>query len=520
MFERGLPPAQSFAPATGRRAGTGAPAAAAWCLAHLALWGTAFAVAFEAPRLDGAEQLVWGYALQGGYWKHPPLPSWIMHGLLEAFGPSTALTYVAGQACVALALAIAWRLGSEFMDERRSLAALALSSLIVFYNASADAFNHDLALLPWLAGGAWLFLHAVRSGRWSLWVLTGVAAGFAMLTKYAAAVHFASFALWCVLDRRRRTAANFAGLAVAALTATIVLSPHLAWLLAHDRQPLRYATAVVELHDGTRLAGLARFAGGVGVALLPPALVAWVALRPAVPAARASRGFAPDRSFLWIAGTVPFALTLLIGVAAGANLPVHWATGGLLLTGWLVLDAWPGEMDPARLRRTLIAAAAAHVVLCLGSTAVGPFVAAANHAPGRTNFPSKTLAEAARSTWDKYEPTPLRLIVSDTWIGGNVVAHWKGRPPAVLADGLPVRAAWIPPDAVRRCGALVLLDLSPDAGGDPFVQAGLAAHFERAGPRGAWELPWPGEAAPPRGPVRAWIRWGVIPPQPGATCPL
>src|SRR5437764_1408577 len=83
---------------------------------------------------------------------------------------------VAGQACIVAALAIGWRIGREFMDSRRSLAALALTSLVVFYNAGGDTFNHELALLPLVAAAALLFLRAVRSGQWLLWGLAGLAA--------------------------------------------------------------------------------------------------------------------------------------------------------------------------------------------------------------------------------------------------------------------------------------------------------------------------------------------------------
>src|SRR3954471_2147753 len=155
--------------------------AAAWCVAHAVLWGAAFALAFDTPRLDGAEQLAWSYALEAGYWKHPPLPTWVMHGLVAAFGPSAALTYVAAQACVALALFFAFLLGCEFMDARRSLAALVLASLVVFYNAGAEAFNHDIALLPLVAGAAWLSLRAMRDESVALWCAAGVMAALSLL---------------------------------------------------------------------------------------------------------------------------------------------------------------------------------------------------------------------------------------------------------------------------------------------------------------------------------------------------
>src|SRR5437016_4591428 len=83
------------------------------CLAQVLLWSTAFGLSYKAPEIDSAEQFVWAFSVENGYWKHPPLPSWIMHGLIRVFGPSVALSFAATQASVALALVLTWRLGCE-----------------------------------------------------------------------------------------------------------------------------------------------------------------------------------------------------------------------------------------------------------------------------------------------------------------------------------------------------------------------------------------------------------------------
>lgn len=505
----------------GVRVDAAAFAAVALCLAHLALWGGVFALTFPMPRLDGAEQLVWAYSAEGGYWKHPPLPSWIMYALVHTFGASAALTYVAGQACIAITLAIGWRLGREFMDGPRSLAGLALTSLVVFYNMGGDAFNHELALLPLVAATALLFLRAVRTGHARLWCLAGLAAGLALLAKYEAALHLLALGAWFIADRRRWTARNFAGIALAAAVALAVVAPHLLWLVRHDFLPVRYAQAVVQAHQDDRLAGMLEFLGVVAARALPLLIVAWLVLRraPGDRPAAAPAGGTPDRSFLWMVGGLPLLLTVAFGFVTGTNPPARWGTTGLWLSGWLALDLWGGAMGSARLRRTLLAAAVTQ--LALGAVTIAlPHVSAARHSPGRTNFPTVALAESVRATWAEQAHTPLRLVVSDTWIGGNLVAQWRGPPPAVLIEGDPRKAPWVPPDAVHRCGALVIVDFSRDGPADPEVQGALLAYLDQAGPHGEWDLPWPADVAARSAPPRTWIVWGVIPPQPGAVCPL
>jgi 4-amino-4-deoxy-L-arabinose transferase-like glycosyltransferase len=489
--------------------------AAAWCIGHLVLWGGAFAFAFGTPRLDGAEQLAWSYSLEWGYWKHPPLPTWVMHALVGLFGPSAALTYVTAQACVALALFIAFLAGCEWMDARRSLAAMVLASLIYFYNAGAEAFNHDVALLPLVAATLWLAFRAMRAESIAMWAAAGIVAGLALLTKYIAVLPFAALALALALDARAHTRRNALGAAASAVAAMLVFAPHLVWLVQHDWQPLRYAHALSVALAGNRFIGIAEFIGAIVVRILPALAVGYLVLRRRPRAA--SDAAVADRRFAGIIGAGPLVLTLAYAVVTGTMLPQRWAVPALLFTPWLVVLAWRGMMDDATWRRLLAVAVAAHVLLCLAATIVGPQVALARHTPGRTNFPAAAMAQAAGDTWREHGAQPLRFVIANSWLGGNLVAQ-RREPLAVLVEAQPNRAPWIPTDAAQRCGALVLMELTPQADHDPEIDAALLAFMREAQWRGEWALPWPGHAGD--GSTRARIAWGIIAPQPGASCPL
>lgn len=499
-------------------------AACACCFLFLAMWGVACALAFDAPRLDGAEQLVWSASLEGGYWKHPPLPSWTMYFLVQLFGASAALTYAAGQTCVAVALLLTWRAGALLIGERRSLAAMALTSLALFYNVGADAFNHDLALLPLVAAANLCFLQALHSrNRW-WWVAMGVVSGLALLAKYAAVIHLAALVVYVLCERRARTARVVQGLGLSASVALAVVSPHVSWLVANDFPPLRYVQALTATSaaSGDGLMGTLGFVAGVGARMLPVFVACWFALgwRPAARHVAAQASPASDRKFLWIAGAFPMAVITAYGIATGAAPAVRWGTSGMLLAGWLVLDAWRMPVSRSGLRKTLVLALAIHLSLCVFTTVLRPQFALAWQSPGRTNFPAAALAEAAQDTWDDYTDAPLRLVIADTWLGGNIIAQTPDQPPLVLLDGLPLRAPWVPLDAVRACGALVLVDRSSDAGNDPDVERALMTFMDQAGPHGEWSLPWPSSRPDDALPPRSRVLWGVIAPAPGAACTL
>ena len=52
-----------------------------------------------APPTDNIEQLTWVRSLEWGYYKHPPLPTWLLWPFVQALGWSAWTTYVLGALC-------------------------------------------------------------------------------------------------------------------------------------------------------------------------------------------------------------------------------------------------------------------------------------------------------------------------------------------------------------------------------------------------------------------------------------
>ena len=492
--------------------------AMAVALLYAVAWAAGMAHYHRAPPLDSAEQLVWSYAMEGGYWKHPPLPSWIMHGLVQVFGPSLGLPFFAAQLSVAIALLLLWRLGCAFMDPRLSLLAAAMTALIGYHGWCADTYNHNSALLPFQAAFTLSFHRAVRRGHWHLWLLTGLFAGLALLVKYVALLPVAGLLLYVVLDRSARTVRTFKGMALAASVATLVFAPHLLWLLENEYLPLRYAreAAVPLASAGAWLSNAGAFWLAQFARLLPlAAVLGWMAWssRRGHDAGNATTTPRADRLFLWTVGLTPLVLVVVIGLLTRTEVAPRWGHNAFLLAGWLALDAmrWPGHAAGRALR----VCAGAHVALWIAAIVVVPRVEHAVGWQGRSNLPGRELAASAQSTWQARTGRPLRLVISDIWLGGTLAAY-NGTALAVLADGELPRATWVTSRDVLECGALVLLDRTDPVPPVPGVSRWLAA----APVHGEWTLAW----APSRGMERphgqtTTIAWGVIPPV-GTGCRL
>ena len=499
---------------------------ALFCLAQVVVWSAAYALTYRAPEIDSAEQFVWSFALQGGYWKHPPLPTWIMHGLVALFGTSLVLPFAAAQASVAIALALTWRLGCEFMSPQRSFLALALTSLVTYHNVGADNFNHSTVLLPFQAAALLAFFRATREGRWTQWALTGVFAGLSMLVKYTALFPLAGMLLYFLLDWQLHRRRQFLGLALAAALVALILAPHALWLQTTNFLPFHYARSVTQplAGVGATVAAVGDFALTQALRLIPFALGLWfvLGLRPAR-VAEPSRGTATaprDLLFLWVAGLSPLLLTAFFGLLSGSALQSRWGSNGFLLVGWLALAALARFHQPHQLGRGIRAALAGQLVLCLGMTLSKTVLAEQLQIRTRANFPGAVLARLAETTWRAHGHGPLRLVVSDIWLGGNIVAHSSQRV-AVLIEGHEFKTPWVREEAVARCGALVLDDQTADKAHRNLPNPALDALMARATQTGTWTLPWANGVGPDKLPTSSGkVLWGVIPPAPGATCDL
>lgn len=496
-------------------------------MGQVLLWGVSAGLSYSAPELDSAEQFVWAFSMESGYWKHPPLPSWIMHALIDVFGPSVTLPFVATQVCIVTALALTWRLGCEFVSPTRALIAVALTSLVTYHNIGGDSFNHNTVLLPFQAATVLLFYLATRRNTWRLWVLAGLFAGFSMLVKYVALMPLAGLLVYFAFDRdlhRRRT---LLGLLLAVCVFGLVLVPHLLWLQRTDFMPFRYAREVTRDLPGAwaTLRSLADFLFTQFLRLLPFLAGFWfVARRGRAAMQSPAIQLAPvmarnDRLFLWIAGLAPLTITVLIGLLSASALQARWGTNAFLLTGLLGMTLLRRADTSAMLRRTLQVVVAVHVLLCAGQTLSKSVVADYFEKRTRANFPGAVLARNALATWQANTRVPLRLVVSDIWLGGNLIANSTPRL-AVLIDGYHLRSPWVKLDAVERCGALVLDDTTDDAAGHAIPSPALEALMDRADVRGTWNLPWSDAKRSATAGDRGVIRWGVIKPTSSKPCPF
>lgn len=490
-----------------------------YLLGLVGLWTVLCAISHKAPDLDGMEELVWASSLELGYLKHPPFPSWIMYGLTQIFGRSTWLSFFGGQIFSALALGFVWLLARELVSPRQAFIVVLVTSTSAYFSLRGTIYNHNTAQLWSLAAATWLFYRALRFQQVRTWVLLGAVSAIATMTKYSAFIQFAAFFVFILRQGSWKDAATIKGVAWAVVAFLVVLSPHLYWLVVNTFAPLRYADGSLETQghmDAIR--AILHFCLDQ-LARLSPLLLVWSAWRywnHKRPAAKPPAEFAHeatsvsyasalsawDRSFLLWIGLFPVISTVVLSMLLGTRLEASWGTTFFTLFGFYALWWLRGD-EQINLRRIAFLVIGLQVVMALTYAAARGPLAWHSGRDTRSTFPGPAIAEQLGDIWGKHVPDfPLRLVASDTWMGGNIAVN-SGPEVEVFINGRLDESPWLDAATALDCGALVVY--SRKTKGEPHPN--LQRLFDQASWQGLTALPWSSEKSP-----IIDLNWAIIPP--------
>ena len=496
----------------------------AYLVFHLLLWTVLASVSHRAPPLDNVEQMVWQQSLEWGYYKHPPFPTWWVHGWTLLLGNAMWVTFFAAQLSVVLMLFFIWRIALLLTSPVRAFASVVLSSLLIYHGVHGIMANHNTLQLMPVGLLLWLSLLAVRGGQMWRWGLVGVAAALALLSKYSALIWLVVILLWLLQDRRMWNWRAWGGVFLALGVCLLLLEPHLHWMTQADSPGLAYATRAVQgqndLDNLGHWARLGKFVVNQVARVLPLLLgLGWLLalLWRAERAALTTQVVEPpspqtpvtERRFLLYVSCGPLLLTVLIGVL-GVRLGSAWAATFFVTAGLFALH-WVPTVPPRHLLRSALwVGISLELLLALGMALGSGWLADWRGHASRSNFPAARLARQLDRVWREHADTPLRIVVGETWLAGNMSVRSRDQP-FVFIDADPQKAPWIKPDMVKNCGALIVIDRQdPTAAVEPRVAELLA----QATASGVLNLPW----TPRPGGPRLKLQWAVLPAQNPAAC--
>jgi 4-amino-4-deoxy-L-arabinose transferase-like glycosyltransferase len=464
--------------------------------------------------LDSTEQVVWSQSWQWGYYKHPPLPSALLHVLNSLFGgPSMGLTAFAAQSCNVVALIYVWLLAKQMLPRKLAITAVLITSLIAYHNFRALTFNHNTVSLPFTAAALYYFYYALRYPKpLSTWLWLGLACGLAMLTKYSAALVLTSFFVYIAWQRLWTDIRVIRGLLVSSVVFMLVISPHVAWLVENNWLPFTY------IHDklavsGSRLDIFAGFLANQMIRLSFTApLLLWIwhlskkgAIKVTTIHSSKSPGANYDLRFLLTVLLTPLILAMMLPLLTGSLLNSNWVSAFFLPAGILATKYFFHRLDEAQLLKYANRLAwITHALILIFFFLVAMIYPARIGSAARLNFPSQALADKVTEIWHEQQKEPLAIVISDTWNGGNVLLHVRPEP-IVFIDNNAEESPWVNAHDVAACGAFILT-IKPET-----VPNAYSLLFSQASVKGEFSLAW-GHA--PRGKDVHYM-WAIKPPIPG-----
>ncbi len=435
-----------------------------------AVWLRHLSITSSVIPMDNVEELVWVRSLEWGYFKHPPLPTWLLWPVVQIVGPSGMATMLLGAALtlasISLMAVLAFQAGGPVFALIASLATLC----VTHYNSHLHYYNHNVLMMFWVALSAVIVHRLLVSGKLYWWLALGIVAGLGMLTKYQFALIGVPWVILFWHDGLWRRPAHRLGMLVAGLVSTALFAPHLFWLLHQTHGPLQYA-----MHSslGARLDALHRIgetlfwsADWIIDRCLPALIVVAIAARSmrALRAARASTGDAPyslqpdtptdgaraARQILILWGLVPFVLMILVGLLAGSHLQRHWGTAfadwtipaAMLLLG---LDRAVAAPDRWLWRSLMLPFVLVQAALLLWSYEVSSYGQFPEPKKAWRQFPAATIAGKLAAPAHATLRGPIRVLAGDELICGAIALELPEHPKVLIAGQRDI-SPWVRAD--------------------------------------------------------------------------
>lgn len=431
----------------------------------IAAWSAAAAWINPAQFADSLEQFAWAHGVELGYWKHPPLPTWLIIAPIRLIGFSIYWTYALAATCFAGTAFFTWLITQRLFGQQAAVFAVLLIGLHIGFSWRAQLYNHNTVLILCVAATVWATLRALDSGKKTSWFLVGMLAGLAMLSKYQALVPLLGIVLTLQLGGWLKQRAVWQGVCVAMVAAFLVFSPHLIWMALGSGSTIDNAFNAAQGLSFTKR--LTVFFGFwlIQIRFHLPILIAvalLVLFRKNAPeiALSGSDTETPckQQTRAWFVGLVvwPAFFVSMAVLLGGMRLEAQWGLQTFQFV--VVFIAWQLAMalPHSDLKRTILVVVFAQLLLAAFFTwsILQPQQQFWQGARSR-NFPALAVSKEITAKWYEATTCPLKFVVGPSF-EAVIVAAYSSSNPAVVEDSDFKKSPWVNAENLQTSGALYL----------------------------------------------------------------
>ena len=419
--------------------------------AQLILWTIIpWMLATSLPLDVVSDGITWGHEWQWGYYKHPPLPSWMVELFFDGLGDLGP--FLLSQIAVAATYVLIYLLGRAFMPVRQAAMGALLLAGVYYFSVPTPEFNHNVAQMPLWAAASVAYYKAWRTGALKWWIALGVASGLGLLAKYSTALLLITMIAHLASRSKSRAAFLTAGPYVGIAVCFVIISPHLVWLAENGLPTLHYAVGRAGAVSGIgRLVAPFKFLIAQGLDIAPALLAA------AIAGLFTTNWNGRDENLiflLWLTAGPP-ALTILLSLATGLGIRDMWGAPMWNLTGLLIVRAGTARWPRVSLLRLGWCVAGLFLLGLTIFALANVFVPEMEGRPSRLQWPDRRIAQTFDGVWRNEAHRPLKIVAADGWLGGLVAMRDQPRP-SVWIDASYAKSPWVTRFEVAHSGALVL----------------------------------------------------------------
>jgi 4-amino-4-deoxy-L-arabinose transferase-like glycosyltransferase len=430
----------------------------------IATWSMAAAVINPAQFADNLEQLSWSHSIELGYWKHPPLPTWLIAIPIRILGFSVYWTYALAALCFIGTVFFTWRITLRMFGQQAATFNVLLMGLHIGFSWRAQLYNHNTVLVLFIAATVWATLRALDSGKKWTWVFAGGLAGLAMLSKYQALVPLVGIVIALSMGGWLKQTAVRQGLGMALATACLVFLPHMIWLLMGSGSTIDNA-----LHAAEGLGIRRRLTVFIGFWLIQirfylPVFIAVVLLvlfRKNTISTNIKQSESQPingQTRAWLYGLVvwPAFFVSMAALLGGIRLEAQWGLQTFQFVSVFIAWQLTIVLPKNDMQRTVWLVLLVQVVLA-GFFAWSIIQPQQSFWQGKRsrNFPASDVATQMTGKWRDATPCPLMYVVGPSFEAA-VVSAYSGDNPIVLEDGDFKKSPWVSVGQLKEFGALYL----------------------------------------------------------------
>ena len=424
----------------------------------ICLWIVAAAFLNDSQLGDSLEQFIWGQSLEWGYWKHPPVTSWLMYFFIHTFGSSPIWTYVLSAILYSVTVVATYKVAELLFD--RDVAVLTAIFLTLHYGFTrrAQIYNHNTVLVAFVALTVLAVLYAIKKQKNIYWIGSGLLAGLSILVKYQAVLPFLGVLVAIALTGDFKKSVH--GIVLALLVCLLTVTPHMVWLFSNDFKTVTYAVNYI---NGSEFSARSHRSVAFFVTQLRyflPALffmfLVWGAdfVSASKQSPRTPIQLSTEQR-AWLVGliAVPLFTLIFIALGLGASIQSHW---GLQTTQFLVigLAVWLkhrfGVFDFQKVWIWLTVQLIAFVIFV--GQGLGLFLYESTGMAVR-ELPAQKFSDTALSFWASKTNCPLKYLSGHASMAG-MISGYARQTIQVLEDGDFAKSPWITAADLEKSGYL------------------------------------------------------------------